>query len=65
MASPTDITSTIGTWLAVFIALIALVSIIPIFLVYRKSRSDKALALALVHDPIGKNVQCRGWLSNF
>ncbi|RLM00094.1 hypothetical protein CFD26_107462 [Aspergillus turcosus] len=42
---------TIGTWLASGLALIALVGVLPVFLLYRQARTDRYRAIADVDDP--------------
>jgi hypothetical protein len=51
MSDPVGLAGTIGTWVAVFIAVVALAGILPAYLLYKKSRTEIVQALALVDDP--------------
>lgn len=51
MAGASDLTGTIGTWVAVFLAFVALAGILPAYLIYQRSRTTKSRALASVDDP--------------
>ncbi|KAE9381101.1 hypothetical protein N431DRAFT_424730 [Stipitochalara longipes BDJ] len=51
MSDPVGLAGTIGTWVAVFLALAALLGVLPAYFLYKRSRTEKAQALALVHDP--------------
>lgn len=47
----TDLASTIGTWTAVFLALVALFGILGPWLLWRNLRSERTLAINAIHDP--------------
>lgn len=51
MSDSIDLAGAIGTWVAVFLALVALGGILPGIFLYRASKTQKAQALALVDDP--------------
>ncbi|KAF3022478.1 hypothetical protein E8E14_010448 [Neopestalotiopsis sp. 37M] len=48
-----DLAGVIGTWVAAFLAIVALVGVLPVVLLYRQSKTKKAQALALLDDPSG------------
>jgi uncharacterized Tic20 family protein len=50
MAS-TEVTSTIGTWIAAFLAVLALFGIIGPWLVWRTLRSERHVAISTIDDP--------------
>jgi pilus assembly protein TadC len=56
----TDIASVVGTWVAAFVAIIALVGIVGPFLILRASRTERNKAIAAIDDEnhqfIGKGV---------
>ena len=51
MSDSIGLAGTIGPWSAVFLALVALAGVLPAYLLYEKSRTEKAQALARVDDP--------------
>jgi hypothetical protein len=51
MSDPVNLAGVIGTWVAVFLAIVPLAGVLPAYLLYRKSRTEKAQALAVVDDP--------------
>lgn len=51
MATGTELAAAIGTWVAVVLAFIALVGVLPSYLLYQTSNTTKAQALNLVGDP--------------
>jgi hypothetical protein len=51
MAESLDVLGVIGTWIAAALAVIALAGILPIYLLYRQSKTDRYMALNSVHDP--------------
>jgi hypothetical protein len=51
MSDPIGLAGTIGTWVAVFLVLAALAGILPAYLLYKKSRTQRVQALTLVDDP--------------
>lgn len=55
MASGTDIASTIGTWVAAFLAIVALVGIVGPLLVWRASRTERNRALAALDSGTAEN----------
>jgi hypothetical protein len=48
MSDPVGLAGTIGTWVAVFLVIVALAGILPAYLLYQKSKTERAQALALV-----------------
>lgn len=59
-----DLAGVIGTWVAAFLAIVALVGVLPVFLLYRRSKTEKAKALALLDDPSGNYVINKFKLAN-
>jgi hypothetical protein len=51
MSDPIGLAGTIETWVAVFLALAALAGILPAYFLYKRSRTKRVQALALVDDP--------------
>jgi hypothetical protein len=51
MSDPVGLAGTIGTWVAVFLVIVALAGILPAYLLYQKSKTERAQALALVDHP--------------
>lgn len=51
MPDTLDLAGVIGTWVAVFLALVALLALLPAYILYRRSRSQVAKALFKVNDP--------------
>lgn len=51
MSNPFDLAGVIGTWVAVFLALVALLGLLPAYLLYKRSRSENAAAIAAINDP--------------
>lgn len=51
MSDPVELAGVIGTWVAVFLALVALLGLLPAYLLYRRSRSESAAAIAAIDDP--------------
>lgn len=51
MSDTLDLAGVIGTWVAVFLALVALLALLPIYILYKRSRSQVAKALFKVDDP--------------
>lgn len=51
MSNPVELAGVIGTWMAVFLALVALVGLLPAYLLYKRSRSENAVAIAAIDDP--------------
>lgn len=56
MSDTLDLTGVIGTWVAVFLALVALLALLPAYFLYKRSRSQVAKALFKVDDPSKKFV---------
>lgn len=56
MSDRLNLASTIGTWVAAFIAIIALVGILPVYLLYHTSRQQKVQALAAIDNPTARFV---------
>ncbi|KAF1956832.1 hypothetical protein CC80DRAFT_593522 [Byssothecium circinans] len=61
MADSLDLAGVIGTWVAAALAIIALAGILPIYLLYRKSKTDRYTALNSVHDPRNIYLRYRRW----
>lgn len=55
-ADTVNLVGVIGTWMAVGLAIIALGGVLPAYLVYQRSRTDKAQAFSLLDDPNGTFV---------
>ncbi|KAG6365464.1 hypothetical protein INS49_007075 [Diaporthe citri] len=51
MSDPVNLAGVIGTWVAVFLALVALLGLLPAYLLYKRSRSENAAAIAAIDDP--------------
>lgn len=51
MSNPLDLAGVIGTWVAVFLALAALLGLLPAYFIYKRSRSENAAAIAAIDDP--------------
>lgn len=51
MSNPVELAGVIGTWVAVFLALVALLGLLPAYLLYKRSRSESAAAIAAIDDP--------------
>lgn len=51
MSDPVELAGVIGTWVAVFIALVALLGLLPAYFLYKRSRSANAAAIAAIDDP--------------
>lgn len=51
MSDPVDLAGAIGTWVAVFLALVALLGLLPAYLLHKRSRSENAAAIAAIDDP--------------
>lgn len=51
MSDPVGLAGVIGTWVAVFLALVALLGLLPAYLLYKRSRSENAAAIAAIDDP--------------
>jgi hypothetical protein len=56
MADPVGLAGTIGTWMAVFMAIVALAGILPAYIIYKTSRTQRTRALSIVDDANGKYV---------
>ncbi|KAI9372352.1 hypothetical protein BJX61DRAFT_451732 [Aspergillus egyptiacus] len=50
MAETLDLLGVIGTWVAVFLAIIALAGIIPAYILYRESQTDQYEAISQIDD---------------
>lgn len=50
MAGASELAGTIGTWIAVFLAIVALAGILPAYVLFRRSRTARGQALASVDD---------------
>lgn len=46
MADAVDLAGVMGTWVAVFLAIVALLGLLPAYILYRRSRTEKAQALS-------------------
>lgn len=68
MSDHVTLAGTIGTWVAVFLAILALAGILPVYLLICTSRQEKSRAVAAVDDPAARFVS-RGfrapWLRGF
>lgn len=51
MADSINLLGVVGTWVAVFLAIVALLGLLPAYILYKRSRTEKARALSLVDDP--------------
>lgn len=51
MSNPVELAGVIGTWVAVFLALVALLGLLPAYFLYKRSRSVNAAAIAAIDDP--------------
>ncbi|KAJ6186088.1 hypothetical protein N7519_007389 [Penicillium mononematosum] len=51
MADSLNLLGVVGTWVAAVIAIIALAGILPVYVLYRQSQTDRHIALNKVHDP--------------
>lgn len=50
MSDPVDVVRVIGTWVAVFLDLVALLGLLPAYLLWKRSRSKNAAAIAAIDD---------------
>lgn len=51
MSNALDLAGVIGTWVAVSLALVALLTLVPAYVLYKRSRTQVAKALSKVDDP--------------
>ncbi|RHZ50084.1 hypothetical protein CDV55_101199 [Aspergillus turcosus] len=51
MADSLNLLGVVGTWIAAVLGIIALAGILPVYVLYRQTQTDRHIALNKVHDP--------------